>query len=145
LHLDVLSNSDQTRTSILDHHRQNKPILAECGGMMYLCNSILNTAGEYGRTCGILNASCEMETRFQSVGLQAVDYGKGEIRGHSFHHSKIFPNLGSSLTPEIYATRQDGRQGEAVYKNGNSRFSYMHHYFASNSDASASLFLCVDC
>jgi hypothetical protein len=32
-----------------------------------------------------------------------------------------------------------------VYKNGNSRFSYMHHYFASNSDASASLFLCVDC
>jgi cobyrinic acid a,c-diamide synthase len=112
--------------------------------MMYLCNSILNTDGEYGRTCGILNASCEMETRFQSVGLQAVDYGKGEIRGHSFHHSKILPNLGSSLTPEIYATRQDGCQGEAVYKNGNSRLSYIHHYFASNNDASASLFLCVD-
>jgi cobyrinic acid a,c-diamide synthase len=145
LHLDVLSNSDRTRTSILDHHRQNKPILAECGGMMYLCNSILNTAGEYGRTCGILNASCEMETRFQSVGLQAVNYGQGEIRGHSFHHSKIFPNLGSSVTPEIYATRQDGCQGEAVYKNGNSRLSYIHHYFASNSDASASLFLSPDC
>ncbi len=145
LHLDVLSNSDQTRTSILDHHRQNKPILAECGGMMYLCNSILNTAGEYGKTCGILDASCEMETRFQSVGLQAVNYGKGEIRGHSFHHSKIFSSFGSSVTPEIYATRQDGRQGEAVYKKGNTRLSYMHHYFASNSDASVSLFLCVDC
>ena len=145
LHLEVLSNSDQTRTSILDHHRQNKPILAECGGMMYLCNSILNTAGEYGRTCGILNASCEMETRFQSVGLQAVNYGKGEIRGHSFHHSKIFSSFGSSVTPEIYATRQDGRQGEAVYKKGNTRLSYMHHYFASNSDASVSLFLFLDC
>jgi cobyrinic acid a,c-diamide synthase len=144
LHLNILSNADQTRTSILDHHRQNKPILAECGGMMYLCNSILNTAGEYGKTCGILNASCEMETRFQSVGLQAVNYGQGEIRGHSFHHSKISPDLGSSVTPEIYAIRQDGRQGEAVYKNGNSRLSYIHHYFASNSEASSLLFLSAD-
>jgi cobyrinic acid a,c-diamide synthase len=86
-----------------------------------------------------------METRLQSVGLQSVNYGQGEIRGHSFHHSKISPSLNSHVTLEIYATRQDGRQGEAVYKNGNSRLSYMHHYFASNIKASVLLFLCTDC
>jgi cobyrinic acid a,c-diamide synthase len=145
LHLNALSNANQTRTSIVDHHRQSKPILAECGGMMYLCDSILNTAGDYAKTCGILNANCEMETRLQSVGLQSVNYGQGEIRGHSFHHSKISPSLNSHVTLEIYATRQDGRQGEAVYKNGNSRLSYMHHYFASNIKASVLLFLCTDC
>jgi cobyrinic acid a,c-diamide synthase len=145
LHLNALSNADLTRISIFDHHRQNKPILAECGGMMYLCNSIFNTAGEYGKTCGIFNANCEMKSRFQSVGLQSVNYGQGEIRGHSFHHSKIFSNPDSSVTPEIYATRQDGRQGEAVYKNANSRLSYMHHYFASNIKASVLLFLSADC
>ena len=141
LHLDLLSNADQTKKSILGHHRQTKPILAECGGMMYLCNSIFNTAGEYGETCGILNASCEMKTRFQSVGLQGVDYGKGEIRGHSFHYSKIVSSLGSNMMLEIYATRQDGCRGEAVYRNGNTRLSYMHHYFASNIEASAFLFI----
>lgn len=145
LHLNALSNANQTQTSIFDHHRQNKPILAECGGMMYLCDSILNAAGDYAKTCGILNANCEMETRFQSVGLQSVNYGQGEIRGHSFHHSKISPSLNSNMTPEIYAICQDGRQGEAVYKNGNCRLSYMHHYFASNIKACVSLFLRTDC
>ena len=108
--------------------------------MMYLTNSITNTAGEHGQACGILDASCEMKTRFQSVGLQVVDYGQGEIRGHSFHHSKIVFSLSSNVTPEIYTIRQDGHQGEAVYRNGNAKLSYMHHYFASNIEASALLF-----
>jgi len=140
LYLAELSNAEKTRASILDHQQQTKPILAECGGMMYLTNSITNTAGEHGQACGILDASCEMKTRFQSVGLQVVDYGQGEIRGHSFHHSKIVFSLSSNVTPEIYTIRQDGHQGEAVYRNGNAKLSYMHHYFASNIEASALLF-----
>lgn len=144
LHIKALSEATQTRTSIQNHHLENKPILAECGGMMYLCHSITNTTGDSGKTCGILGASCEMKTRFQSVGLQAGDYGQGEIRGHSFHHSKIVSSIGSNLTPEIYAIRQDGRQGEAVYRQSNTRLSYMHHYFASNIAASSFLFLAVD-
>ncbi len=144
LHIKSLSDSTQARTSIKDHHLESKPILAECGGMMYLCHSITNTTGDSGKTCGILDANCEMKTRFQSVGLQAVDYGQGEIRGHSFHHSKIASSIGSNLKPEIYATRQDGRQGEAIYSESNTRLSYIHHYFASNITASSFLFLDAD-
>lgn len=148
LHLDGLSKSDQTRTGILDHHRLNKPILAECGGMMYLCNNIVNAAGEHGKTCGILNASCEMKTRFQSVGLQQVDYGLGDIRGHSFHHSTVvldgdgddaYDN--ASITAAVFATKQNGEVGESIYRVGNATLSYMHHYFASNILASAALFI----
>lgn len=140
LHIKTLSESTQTRFGIHSHHLAHKPILAECGGMMYLCNSITNVAGDSGQTCGLLDADCEMKTRFQSVGLQAVNYGQGEIRGHSFHHSTIVPAIGSDLTPKIFANRQDGSQGEAVYRVGNTTLSYLHHYFASNIVASSSLF-----
>lgn len=140
LHIKTLSESTQTQSSIQSHHLKNKPTLAECGGMMYLCNSITNTVGGSGKTCGILDANCEMKTRFQSVGLQAVNYGQGEIRGHSFHHSKIVPGIRSDLTSELCATRQNGTQGEVVYRVGNTTLSYMHHYFASNIAASSSLF-----
>jgi cobyrinic acid a,c-diamide synthase len=144
LHLDVLSKSDKTRTSILDHHGQTKPILAECGGMMYMCNSIVNNAGEHGRTCGILNANCEMKARFQSVGLQQVNYGMGDIRGHSFHHSTIVlegddVDDNACIAPALFATKKNGEVVESIYRVGNATLSYMHHYFASNILASAAL------
>lgn len=144
LHIRTLSESTHTRAGIQAHQLEKKPILAECGGMMYLCNSITDTAGDSGQTCGILNADCEMKTRFQSVGLQGVDYGQGEIRGHSFHHSKIVPGTDSDLKPGVFARRQDDSQGEEIYKVGNTTLSYMHHYFASNTTASVFLFLAVD-
>jgi cobyrinic acid a,c-diamide synthase len=113
--------------------------------MMYLCNSIVNTAGELGKACGILNANCEMKARFQSVGLQQVDYGQGEIRGHSFHHSTIVldgsdVDDNASIASELSATKQNGDVGESIYRVGNATLSYMHHYFASNILASAALF-----
>lgn len=151
LHLVGLSKSNQTRSSILEHHRKAKPILAECGGMMYLCNSIVNIAGEHGEACGILDAECEMKARFQSVGLQQVDYGNGDskksvIRGHSFHHSLITlkrhdSDDNASTTPILFAKKQNGEEGEAVYRIGNATLSYMHHYFASNVRASTALFM----
>jgi len=136
LHLAELAESDATRASIIAHHQSQKPVLAECGGMMYLCNSITDLDGTTVEACGLFDAKCEMKTRFQSVGLQAVDYGQGEIRGHSLHHSKLF----TEVSAETYSTRQDGSQGEAVYRLNNTRLSYMHHYFASSPSAAAALF-----
>jgi cobyrinic acid a,c-diamide synthase len=136
LYLAELAEADTTRDSIITHHQSQKPVLAECGGMMYLCNSITDRPGTTAEACGLFDAICEMRSRFQSVGLQAVDYGQGEIRGHSLHHSSLITEVGA----DRYTTRQDGSQGEAVYRLNNTRLSYMHHYFASSPSAAAALF-----
>jgi len=136
LHLAQLAEADATRASIIAHHQSQKPVLAECGGMMYLCNSITDCQGSIGEACGLFDAKCEMQARFQSVGLQAVDYGQGEIRGHSLHHSSLITGVGA----DRYTTRQDGSQGEAVYRFNKMTLSYMHHYFASSPAATAALF-----
>jgi len=136
LHLAELAKADTTRASIITHHQSQKPVLAECGGMMYLCNNITDRHGTTAEACGLFDAECEMRSRFQSVGPQAVDYGQGEIRGHSLHHSSLI----TGVHAETYSTRQDGSQGEAVYRLNHARLSYMHHYFASNPVAAAALF-----
>ncbi len=136
LYLAELAKADTTRASIITHHQSQKPVLAECGGMMYLCNSITDRPGTTAEACGLFDAICEMRSQFQSVGLQAVDYGQGEIRGHSLHHSSLITEVGA----DRYTTRQDGSQGEAVYRLNNTRLSYMHHYFASSPSAAAALF-----
>ena len=136
IHLAKLAEANATRASIIAHYQSQKPILAECGGMMYLCNSITDRHGTIVEACGLFDAKCEMQTRFQSVGLQSVDHGQGEIRGHSLHHSSLI----TVASADRYSTRQDGSQGEAVYHLNKMTLSYMHHYFASSPAASAALF-----
>ncbi|MFA9420314.1 MAG: cobyrinate a,c-diamide synthase [Gammaproteobacteria bacterium] len=136
LHLAELAEADTTRASIITHHQSHKPVLAECGGLMYLCKGITDRHGTTVDTCGLFDAKCEMRSRFQSVGLHAVDYGQGEIRGHSLHHSFLI----TEVSAKTYSTRQDGNQGEAVYRLNNMTLSYMHHYFASSPSTTAALF-----
>jgi len=136
LHLSRLAAANHTRSSVISHHQSQKPILAECGGMMYLCNSITDRQGIMAQTCGVLDANCEMQPRFQGIGLQAVDYGQGEIRGHCLHHSSLITNIHA----DRFSTRQDGTRGEAIYRLNRATLSYMHHYFASSPMATAALF-----
>ena len=70
--------------------------------------------------------------------MQSVELPEGELRGHTFHHSK----LETEMKPLAYGRRQrDGKSGEAVYRSGRLTASYLHLYFASNPIATARLFL----
>ena len=130
-----LTQAGVTRKSMQAFQDAQKPILAECGGMMALCNHIDSRTGERGYGFSLLDAECTMQSGFQSVGLQCVNYGQGEIRGHSFHHSLIH----WKSAPSLFCTRQNGERGEAVIQCGNMTLTYLHHYFPSNPKAIAAL------
>ncbi|MGF2507588.1 cobyrinate a,c-diamide synthase, partial [Ralstonia pseudosolanacearum] len=74
------------------------------------------------------------------LGLQTVDLGDGELRGHTFHYS----SLATPLAPATHARRAHGAgnaaPGEAVYRHGSIVASYLHAYFPSNPTAAARLF-----
>ncbi|SMN01595.1 Cobyrinic acid A,C-diamide synthase [uncultured Candidatus Thioglobus sp.] len=136
LHINTLTKAEQTRTTIRRHQSANKPILAECGGMMYLCKTITNVDGVSGTGCGLFDAHCHQQNQHQSIGLQSIDYGNGKIKCHSFHHSKLV----TTITPERYGIKQNGEQGEAIYRAGKTILTYVHHYFPSNPAAVAAIF-----
>jgi len=72
------------------------PIYAECGGLMYLSESV-NYRGERWRFAGVLPVSIEVHDRPQGHGYSemVVDrenpfYAPGTaLRGHEFHYSRV--------------------------------------------------------
>ena len=73
------------------------PSYAECGGLMYLCNSIKNTE-QQAKMVGIIDADCEMHEKPIGRGYTLLEktsqhlwgnINKVEIPGHEFHYSKL--------------------------------------------------------
>ncbi|MFA7269429.1 MAG: cobyrinate a,c-diamide synthase [Sterolibacterium sp.] len=137
LYLGQLGGNTAMKAAICAHHGAGKPILAECGGMLYLAESLSDVQGQAADMAGLLPAQVIMQPRLAALGLQAVSLPEGDIRGHTFHHSR----LATMLAPLVQATDPNGGMGEAVYRLGKLTASYVHFYFPSNAQAAAKLFL----
>ncbi|VAW94303.1 Cobyrinic acid a,c-diamide synthetase [hydrothermal vent metagenome] len=137
LHLKSLSNNHSMIKSIKQHHTQNKPIIAECGGMLYLLESLTDTAGNKANMAGLLTGTAVMQQKLTNLGMHSMTLPEGEIRGHTFHHSTMETAMQPITTTS--STRKKGR-GEAVYRSQRLHASYLHMYFPSNPNACARLF-----
>ncbi len=118
------------------HHAAGKPMLAECGGMMSLFETLTDKAGVMHAAAALLPGAVRMQTRLAALGLQQVDLPEGRLRGHTFH----FSTTDTPLPASARAVTPDGRAGEAVYRSGRLSASYVHLYFPSNPAATAALF-----
>ncbi len=137
LHLDALAHNQSMIASIRTHHAAGKAIVAECGGMLYLLDSLADVRGRRAALVGLLPGSAAMQPRLAALGLQAVNLPEGSLRGHSFHFSR------SKIRLEPLAAGRcpnGGATAEAVYRKGSLTASYMHFYFPSNPLAVARLF-----
>jgi cobyrinic acid a,c-diamide synthase len=137
LHLARLAGNAAMKEAIGAHHAAGKPILAECGGMLYLTESLRDGEGQTGEMAVLLPARAAMQPRLAALGLQSVRLPEGELRGHTFHYSK----LETGLEPLARAANPNGGAGEAVYRQGRLTASYVHFYFPSDVHAAARLFL----
>jgi cobyrinic acid a,c-diamide synthase len=137
LHLDRLAANVPMRAAIRAHHAAGRPILAECGGMLYLAEFLADARGQVAEMVGLLPARAALQPRLVGLGPRAVDLPEGMLRGHTFHHS----SLDIDLPPLARATTPAGEADEAVYRLGRLTASYLHLYFPSNPEAVARLFL----
>ncbi len=138
LHLSRLAGNRAMKASLQAHASAGRPIYAECGGMLYLLESLLDRDGECGTMVGLLPGQARLMPRLVGLGLESIALPGGEVRGHSFHHSA----LESPMTPSFRGRRRsDGQPGEPFYRLGPVRASYLHLYFPSAPEAVASFFL----
>ena len=128
LHAEQLSAALRFHDSIRAAHAAHIPILAECGGMMALAQSLEDTQGRGWPMAGLLAGSTRMLPRLAALGLQAWDTAFGELRGHTFHYSILETPLEGSMQTRAYPS---GARGEAIYRHGSLTASYFHAYFAS--------------
>jgi len=106
--------------------------------MLYL-NESLQTLDELHHTMvGLLPGKAIMQSRLGGLGMQSVLFPEGELRGHTFHYSR----LETALEAVVHGVKQRNKQeGEAVYCQKRLTASYIHLYFPSNPKAVAALFM----
>jgi cobyrinic acid a,c-diamide synthase len=137
LHLPQLSGNEAMKAAIHAHHAQGKPVVAECGGMLYLLDSLSDAQGHAAPMLGLLPGRATLQKRFVNLGMHGLSLPEGDLRGHTFHHA----SMDSPLAPIAHtqAQRQHGKP-EAVYRSGRLHASFLHLYFPSNPGAVAALF-----
>ncbi|MCR4817569.1 MAG: cobyrinate a,c-diamide synthase [Fretibacterium sp.] len=111
------------------------PVLAECGGLMYLSRSLTDFEGRTFEMVGSVPASCQMNKRLQRVGYVEVKAlrdtaicPKGTVlRGHEFHFSSLTKAPAEDF-PDAFLFKRT-RTGETYpggYARGNVLASYLH-------------------
>ncbi|MNP22597.1 Cobyrinic acid A,C-diamide synthase [compost metagenome] len=138
LHLRQLAANRPMLDAIRAHHAAGKPILAECGGMLYLLEALTDKQGESAELLGLLPGTARMQPRLAALALQEVELPEGRLRGHTYHHSVLDcaeEPLARGLCPNGKAV------AEAVYRSGRLTASYIHFYLPSNPRAAAGLLL----
>ncbi|WP_322405572.1 cobyrinate a,c-diamide synthase [Massilia luteola] len=136
LHCEALAQAARWRDSIRAAHAAGLPILGECGGMMVLADSLVDSDGRAWPMASLFPGRVLMQPRLAGLGPQAVATQAGQMRGHTFHYSR----LETPLPPAAWTAKHpSGAQGEAVYRVGSLTASYFHAFFASNPEAAASL------
>jgi cobyrinic acid a,c-diamide synthase len=141
LHAAVLSQRHEFFAQLTTHVIAGKPLLAECGGMMTLFDTLTDAQGATHSMAALLPGRVVMQPRLTALGGQEAALPEGTLRGHTFHYSKTE----TSIEPLTYARRQrplGGKTlGEAIYRRARLTASYVHFYFPSHPAAAAALFL----
>ena len=109
------------------------PCYAECGGLMFLTNSIEFNDVVYPMV-GFFNAKSKMTSKLQRFGMTEVlleNFLGYDIsfRAHEFHKSKI-----DDLDPLVkkYKVSKGSMTWKCGYQNQNTLATYSHHHFYSN-------------
>jgi cobyrinic acid a,c-diamide synthase len=97
LHAQRLSENRSLRDSVATFCAGGAPVLAECGGMLFLAREIVDLNGKAFPMCGVVPAACRMERRLRSLGYRTGTAaeelfvaGRGErLRGHEFHYGEL--------------------------------------------------------
>ncbi len=141
-----LSQNESMIREIRKFAESDKPIYAECGGLMYLSDGIELRDGRYFPMTGIFPVKTRMLEKLKSLGYVEIVLGCDSIlgktgailRGHEFHYSEI--QSGQSLNGTWCSAynmryRRSDHVVEEGFQKGRILATYVHAHFASNPEA----------
>ena len=143
LYAQELANNTSMKNSIRRHFEQGIPVYAECGGYIYLLESLTDAEGTRHNMAGIIPGEAAMTGRLQKFGYVELTANcnnilcrQGEtIRGHSFHYSQS-TNEGNAFT----ATRVSrGDTWPCIMATEQLFAGYPHLHFWSNPEFAVNL------
>ena len=127
---EALSANEPMRQSVRRFAAQERPIVAECGGLLYLAREL-----DGHPMCGILDATARMTDRLTLGYREAralidsplAEEG-GSVRGHEFHYSAVEPVAGEHPAWELAGRGAEG------FVTGGVHASYLHTHWAATPE-----------
>jgi cobyrinic acid a,c-diamide synthase len=148
-HAHQLSANVTMLRSIARFAETDKPIYAECGGMMYLAMTVIDRNSQSWPMVGLLPFSTRMLDRSKRLGYAATTLAEKtllgppgtQLRGHEFHYSEIVEPFEFGPWRQPYILRDSRGDGERPggFAKGNILASYVHQHFQSNPVAAEAL------
>ena len=133
-----LAANSSLRAEVAAFARAGRPILAECGGLLYLCSSL-----DGHEMCGVLPARASMGKRLslgyrEATATAATPWlARGErVRGHEFHYSRVEVLDPDTPTAWMLSARAFERPDGMVL--GGVQAGYLHVHWAAHPQVARS-------
>lgn len=137
LHARALAANKKMRKAIRDSITAGMPSVAECGGFMYLHDTLVDKTGASFGMAGVLPAECKDTgklVRFGYVEIEEKEAGwlpaATRIRGHEFHYYDSSDN-GMDCVAQKPVT---GRSWPCIHSTPEHWWGYPHLYYPSNPE-----------
>lgn len=142
LHLDQLSGNRSFLDSLHDYASSGRPIYAECGGYMYLGQSITDFAGREVPLAGLIPMKAEMTKRLQGIGYRRGVFRDDNflgprgtmVQGHEFHYSRVIFEEEFPTAYELFKGNLDQAERMEGYARDNIVASYLHLHFSGQPE-----------
>lgn len=133
---ELLASQTEVKQSIKTAIMNGLPTLAECGGYMFLTDTIETTDQLKYDMVGIIPGAVKMQTKLAALGYREITgaegnfllNGKTSAKGHEFHYSTYHP--GAEIHPAYYTKGMRGTKQEGYMKD-NLIAGYTHFHFGS--------------
>lgn len=131
-----LANNYEVKSSIKKVIKDGIPTLAECGGFMYLTESIETTDGKQYEMVGAIKGKVRMNSNLVALGYREIKGRKGNYllpkgfvaKGHEFHYSTYKTEKELPYAYDTTGLRKEKKEGVII---GNLIAGYTHIHFAS--------------
>ena len=135
LYLKELEENERMRNSVKSAIENKMPSLAECGGFMYLHDTIFDSEKKPYKMAGVIHACCMKKERLVRFGYLTLNsktdsfLQKGEtIRGHEFHYYDSEDNGECAIAKKPVGTRS----WECVHAGSDHWWGFAHLSYYSN-------------
>jgi cobyrinic acid a,c-diamide synthase len=148
LHGAALSKNQSLLAEIRAWSAAGRPLYAECGGFIYLCQGVVDLDGAFWPLAGIFPTRATMRPRLAHLGYREATITAhsilgtdGTLFGHEFHYSEI--EAMPAAIDRVFRL-PDGRQ--EGYRINNTLAGYLHLHFGRTPEAARHFVtLCLQC
>ncbi|WP_029231678.1 cobyrinate a,c-diamide synthase [Butyrivibrio sp. VCB2006] len=141
-YLEQLSSNKSMLASIKEAINKDIPSLAECGGFMYLHNSITDTEGKTYDMAGVIDGECRYTGHLVRFGYMQIESAKDlnneallykslvGMKGHEFHY------YDSTFNGNSYIAGKPGKdkKWDCIVTCNNGVWGFPHFYYRSNPE-----------